>query len=259
MTGEGVVMFLLYFVGLNYEKGVSVSVTDWKIAGLAFLFKLTGGDVTKNVMVRQALKGYRRGNRRCDSRHPVTFSMLHQLMLQVSRVCNSSFEPSLFKAAFALAFYGAFRLGELVSPFRTALGGIQVSDVHCTSSLVALFLRRSKTDRWGKGKYVHVYGVPGEVVCPVAAVREFLVVCPLGGGSFLVHQDGPSLSVFQIRSVFRRCLVSAGYNPSAYSSHSFRIGAATEAGRWALDKSVIKRIGHWESDRFKLYVHPHLE
>lgn len=53
-------------------------------------------------------------------------------------------------------------------------GGIQFRDVQCGGASVARFLRRSKTDRVGKGKYVHVYGIPGGVSCPVTAVREFL-------------------------------------------------------------------------------------
>lgn len=46
--------------------------------------------------------------------------MLHQLLIQVSRVCSSSHEARLFMAAFTLAFYGTFRLGELVSPSKRA-------------------------------------------------------------------------------------------------------------------------------------------
>lgn len=238
MSEDGVVTVLLYLIGLNFERRVSASAMDRKIAGLAFWFNLTGGrDVTKAFMVQQALKGYKKGKRVCDSRRPVTFPMLHQLIIQVSRVCASSYEASLFKAAFMLAFYEALRVGELVCPFRMAGGSILASDVHCGSSAVALLLRRSQTDWLGKGKYVHVYGVPGALIRPVATVREFLVVRLSSAGSFLIQQDGLSSSVFQFCSVFRQCLFSA------YSSHSFCIWAATKAARWGFDKSVIKQIG----------------
>lgn len=76
---------------------------------------------------------------------------------------------------------------------------------------------------------------------------EFLGIRLPIGGPFLVYQDGLSLSVFQFGSVFRRCLGAAGYDPLAYSSHYFRIGATTEAARWGLDNSVIKCIRHWDS------------
>lgn len=87
---------------------------------------MTGeGDATREFMVRQALKGYRRGAKRRDSRCPVTLSM-EQLPVEVSSVCNTGYEAILFKVAFILAFYGAFRLGELVSPSRYAKGGYSV-------------------------------------------------------------------------------------------------------------------------------------
>lgn len=193
-VGTGRVTALLFFIGLNYERGVSASAMDRKIAGLVFWFKVMGeGDATSEFMVRQALKGYRRGTRSRDSRQPITLAILEQLLVEVSNVCTLEYEAALFRVAFVLAFYGAFRLGELVSPSQRAQGGLQFGDVHCGYASVALFLRRSKTDRAGKSKYVHVYAIPGGVSCPVTAVRNFLGFRPASGGSFLVHGDGSSL------------------------------------------------------------------
>lgn len=47
------------------------------------------------------------------------------------------------------------------------------------------------------------------------------------------HADGSALSRFQFIVVFKVCLQVAGFSPSDYSSHSFRIGSATEGvGFW---------------------------
>lgn len=73
-----------------------------------------------------------------------------------------------------------------------------------------------------------------------------------------MHQDGLSLSQFQFVAVFKKCLEALGLGDQKFSSHSFRIGAATEAVRWGLDEAAVKRIGRWESRRFKSYVRPHL-
>lgn len=121
---------------------------------------------------------------------------------------------------------------------------------------VALFLQRFKTDQTGRGKSVQVFPIPGSPMCPVGAVREFLQMRPVAGGSFLLHADGAPLSRYQFVAVFRKCLQALGLADKDFSSHSFRIGAATEATRCGLDAEAVKCIGRWESRRFRLYVRP---
>lgn len=48
--------------------------------------------------------------------------------------------------------------------------------------------------------------------------------------------------------------MATGFNPLEYASHAFRIGAATEASRWGLDENTVRRIGRWESNRFRGWV-----
>lgn len=86
----------------------------------------------------------------------------------------------------------------------------------------------------------------------------FLEVRPAGQGAFLIHEDGAPLSRFQFVAVFRKYLRELGLEEKAFSSHLFRIGAATEAARQGMDVEVVKCIGRWESSRFRSYVRPHL-
>lgn len=173
-------------------------------------------------------------------------------------VCASDFEERLFRAAFTLAFFGAFRVSELVAASRLVVGGLLRGDVWLEDGGVVCLLRRSKTDQMGRGKRVFLYRLPGSSVCPVRCVEEFLDVRPEGQLGLLVHQDGRSLSRYQFLAVFRRCLRELEIPEKSYCTHSFRIGAATEAARWGLSEEVIRKIGRWESERFRGYVRPQL-
>lgn len=125
---------------------------DRKLAGLAFLFKLQGGvDFTRDLCVRQALKGYRRTQKRRDSRRPVSFDNLRSLFVQLGLVCTSAYEVYLFRAAFSLPFFGAFQISELVSPSKRVPGGLRAQDVTCKGVCMEVLLRRSKMDQGGKG------------------------------------------------------------------------------------------------------------
>ncbi|XP_068103215.1 uncharacterized protein [Hyperolius riggenbachi] len=249
---------LLYFVGNSYSEGVSVSAMNKKVAALAFWFKLRGfQDVTKDFRVRQALKGYRAGGVQRDSRRPVTFELLGKLVGALSCLCASEYEASLFKTAFTLSFFGAFRVGELVSPNKHRVGGILAPDVAVQEDSVSILLRRSKTDQASKGRSVSLFRIGGPL-CPRAAVESFMAIRPPGATAFLAHADGIPLTRFQFTAIFRKCLAFIGFPPAEFASHSFRIGAATEASRWGLSEEVIKKIGRWESVRFRSYIRPHL-
>lgn len=97
-----------------------------KLVALAFKFKLAGQrDVTKVFMVWQAMQGYLKGRSIADSRCPISFSVLSAVVGQLVGVCTSKHEVTLL-AIFVLAFFGAFRVGELVSQNKRGNGGLGV-------------------------------------------------------------------------------------------------------------------------------------
>jgi site-specific recombinase XerC len=72
-----------------------------------------------------------------------------------------------------LGFAGAFRRSELVA--------LNVDDLEETAEGMLVTLRRSKTDQEGVGRRV---AIPrGEIACPVAALRAWLVAAGIIGGA----------------------------------------------------------------------------
>ncbi|XP_075129430.1 uncharacterized protein LOC142202939 [Leptodactylus fuscus] len=250
---------LLLWIGHCRESGWLVSRMNRLMAGLAFGFKRRGmGDLTKGFLVRQALTGWRRGGSSLDTRRPVSFQLLCDIGGVLQGICTTEAEVSLFKAAFSLAFFGALRIGELVSSSKVRPRGLGFEDIDIYEDRVEFRIRRSKTDRFGRGSVVRLFAISGCLMCPVASVSGYVEGRGRVPGPLLIHADGSYLSRFQFVSVFRLCLQSLGLTGSDYSGHSFRIGAATEAARRGLGEDIVRRIGRWESRRFQLYVRPHL-
>lgn len=93
---------------------------------------------------------------------------------------------------------------------------------------------------------------------PVVVI-SFLSVRPGGGsGHFLVHLDLSPVTKYQFTYVLKHCMAHLGLDNLKFSSHSFRIGAASDAATQGLPASAIMGLGRWKSDCFKCYVRPNL-
>lgn len=49
-------------------------------------------------------------------------------------------------------------------------------------------------------------------------------------------------------------LTQAGVDPSPFSGHSFRVGAATTAARVGIQDATIKMLGRWRSTAYQRYI-----
>lgn len=92
------------------------------------------------------------------------------------------------------------------------------------------FLHWSKIDQADRGMRVVMHELMGSPMCPMAFLK-YGELHGVGLGPLLVHETGTFLSKFQLIQVFRKCLVGLDKHSGAYSSHSFRMGAATEAAQ----------------------------
>lgn len=78
-------------------------------------------------------------------------------------------EAVLFKAAFIVAFFDAFRVSELVPQASTdsSRWALELSDIRLSPRVVFLYLRYSKTDQNGNGALPTVQECADECQCPI--------------------------------------------------------------------------------------------
>ena len=156
-------------------------------------------------------------------------------------------------------FFGFFRLGELVANSQPeGQNTLQFSDLALDSatspSMPEIRLRHSKTNQLGMGVDVFL-GRSFNDLCPVSAMLAFLAVRGGEDGPLFCNPDGTHLLKSRVVSRVRLALETLGLCGTAYAGHSFRIGAATTAAKCSLEDSLIKALGRWERDAFRLYVY----
>ena len=152
------------------------------------------------------------------------------------------------------------RVGELTAPTRGANAPLRRSDVslrHLPSGdVVELNVRFSKTDQYGNGCVICIPTVSGDdkSLCPVNAATQYLRDSPQHHTHFLAHFDASPMTRSQFTAVLRRSLAFVGILDSRFTSHSFRIGAATSAAMAGIPEHDIQRMGRWQSGVYRRYI-----
>ena len=118
-----------------------------------------------------------------------------------------------------------------------------------------IHISESKTDPFRKGHTITLFST-NTCTCPVVAYRKYISVRKKGSNDapVFVFQSGICLTRSNLTSTLRRLLTSAGHKAEVYSSHSFRIGAATTAASVGTPAWLIQTLGRWSSDCFKTYI-----
>lgn len=163
-------------------------------------------------------------------------------------------------AAACMCFFGFLRTGEVVTPSDSSFDSsthltycdVRVDNV-VTPQYLEVKIKASKTDPFRQGVSVCI-GVAAGDLCPVAAILDYMVRRGPVGGPFFLFQDGKFLTRDRFVAEMREALTLAGFDPTLYAGHSFRIGAATTAAQRGLPDSLIKTLGRWRSSAYTVYI-----
>ena len=248
-----------HFVAHLSLSGKAFSTAKTYLAALSSKHKLNSWtDPTDSFLIKKLMQGFARSSPSKDVRYPITLQRLQKIVKTLPLVCNDSFEVILFKTAFVLAFFGFFRISELLGQnmsLKRARKAVKVADVKMEPSKMSICLNGSKCDQRMKGEKIvlqreRVY----TEVCPVLTTREFLRIRPKSSEYLLVHYNSSQLTRFQFQAVLKKVAKQLGWPIQSYSSHSFRIGAATTAAMNGDSIDMIMEKGRWKSSAVKNYI-----
>ena len=113
-----------------------------------------------------------------------------------------------------------------------------------------LRIKFSKTDPVGAGHFLYI-GVTGTNLCPVLALRSYLAYRGSLAGPLFVWADRSPLTADHH---YLRVILSRAGVWGPFSSHSFRIGAATSAAAAGLPDHLIQTLDRWTSQAYRRYI-----
>ena len=145
------------------------------------------------------------------ARLPITPLLLRHLRPSST---DPSYDDRLLCATAAVCFFGFFRAGVITVTSASAFDArinLSWGDVSIRENGRALrvFLKRSKTDQYGRGTEVFT-GSTGDELCPVHAVRSYVARRGDSPGAFFCSAEGVPLSKYRFVELVRSALTRAG-------------------------------------------------
>ena len=235
------------------------------VAAIAFVNKLYNApNPLHHFLIIKMLEGGRKAGTQPDTRRPITLSILHRLTAALTIVHRDQYPILLLKAMFLTAFHAFLRVGEFTVRSRGDTSGHTLQAADCTvnfaarsPSSVSLKLMSSK----------HKQSTPSFITipanntpnCPALTLHQYLKLARPQGGPLFQFSNGTPVTRQYFQSQLHKTLKAAGIDNSLYKTHSFRIGAATEAvTSLGLPDHEIQRLGRWSSNAFRSYIRtPH--
>ena len=251
-----------YFIAFLSNENYACSTVSSYVAGIGFKHKIAGfPDPTDSFIIRKMLEGLKRDiGRAKDLRLPLSISHLRKIVPILPSIASSKFEAQLFRAAFLLAFFGFLRIGELAADSKSSIQNsvLLKSDIKFTMhegvSFVTLNFRVSKNNQCGAHQSIVIRQQSCAMLCPVIAISDYLNLVGDSGVLFC-HFDNSPLTRYQFSAMLKKAVEFCGFNNAdLFTSHSFRIGAATSARMLGLSDSEIQSMGRWRSNAFHNYI-----
>ena len=265
---------MVLFVSYLAERGVSKATAQSYLSGIRFL-SLSRGAPRHTAMPElgsQLLAGMANCAKDASKeamkpkRRPITINMLMLLSNSIdSEQKWSVYEKSLRWCTILLAYWGSFRMGELLANEKSQFNpstALMPSDLRLHSKSIAVWIRSPKVWSFG-GDVVEVWQVSqNKLLDPLSAVKTFMRLRSAVLGltddlPLLAHSDG---SLYYKSELNRDLKLLLSRYPTLesprdlWSGHSFRSGISSLLTSLGFSEDQIKQWGRWHSSAYTAYV-----
>jgi len=261
---EAIIEFCKWACIKNY---FSPATTSAYVASFKFIHKLNNWntDVCENFLAKSMIRGAE--NLRCpkqENKHRLTMTLplLKILGHQIAIQTWSKYNKQIYWTASCIAFFGAFRMGEILAndvnnfdPITTLLW----NDINLYKDCWIIHIKSPKS-RKAEGEFVNIFKFEGQNCCPYTAISTLKGMCPESKKSnkpVFEFDNGKFLTIQTFNSTLSNLLRPViGQKCEWLSGHSFRAGIASVLDR---NTELTKEWGRWKSQACNAYARLHYE
>lgn len=249
----GFLVFLFVKLELAYStsKVYMASVRSWMV-----LCGVPISNAFSNPRLQAAFKTIKKC---CPSKTQSRLPINLWLLREICGFLRSSKDPDddMYADMYILAFFALLRASEVcghdTDEHQNFLDWAAIS-FH--DEYVDLYIDGSKGDVFRQGVTVRVFRNNSKT-CPYAALMarfKHRSKNATGAAPVFCTKSGKPVSYSLFQQKLKATIKKLGYNPAKYSSHSFRIGAATTLALLGFPAAYIQAMGRWKSLAYQLYT-----
>ena len=251
-----VALFLVFL----HRRGLKPTTIACYLSAIGYVHKLAGvPDPTQSAIVQKALTSLHYKHGTLDTRSPVTLNILQRLKDALNTASFPLFERAFMLAVMTVAFYGLFRIGELLVSVGGILANsrvIQLEDVKFACNNMTISIRYYKHNIQGILASIPIAVQQAPNPCPVQSLQAFIKLRGNKPGPLFAFPSGVGIKRDYFDSRLKTLASLCHLNDSVFKGHSFRIGGATLAAAKGFSDAQIRALGRWRSDAFKKYIRP---
>jgi hypothetical protein len=254
--------WLLYVAFLEVDEKLKPGSIGQYLTHLTKFFACVGlpqplwKDMKKLRVLRTRIKGLQIAKGK--KKQPVHFKLVKQI---VDSADTTRADSNVFVAILIVGVVGLFRLGELLVTSKSDIRQerlLRVGHVAFYPTIddpqhVSIFLPYSKCDKWGMGINIVLPANKDSQYCPVQRLLE-LVRGRDPTEPLFVWPAGVIITKSAFIKELRRNLLLLGIDYKLYSGHSLRRGGAMSAKASGASDELIRILGRWSSDSYKIYI-----
>lgn len=246
---------LALYIAELVEQGKKIPTIDRALSAISLAYRLQDKpNPRQDPAVSAVFKGARRRvGIAPEQMTAILPTQLQKMVEALPQTVHERLRSSRNRAALVLGFCGGFRRSELLA--------LDVRDIVEVPEGLKIFIRRSKTDQEGRGRWIGLPYASVHSVCPVRAYKEWLAAAGIESGPVFrtVSKDGLTvletrLCTRQFADVVKSSAQRVGL-VGKYAGHSLRAGLVTAAMAAKKNpKSIMSQTGHRTMDILLRYV-----
>ena len=258
---ERVAMFCAYLI----DNGSQSTTVRSYVSAIKAILRDDGYEWSDNQILLSSLtRACKLVNDKVMCRLPIQSGLFELLLFEMQRKFGTQpYLESMFKAMFALAYYGMMRVGELTYSNHT----LKAKNIHAgeNKSKILMMLYSSKTHTRGNPpQKIKISALNDEknfsvhrFFCPFTLVRHYITIrgnYDTDAENFFVFCDKTAVQPSQARRVLRDLLTDVNLDASLYNMHSFRIGRCCDLMKMSVPLDKIKEMGRWRTNIVYKYI-----
>lgn len=237
---------LALFIAWLADKKYAAATISSYVSAIGYQHKMRSlSNPASAFLIKRLLLATRKTEPHSDLRLPITHSVLTCLLLHLPLVAQPGYQLKLFRAMFLLAYHAFLRVGEMTHSTHN----LKIDDIDIQKGSVVIRFASFKHSQ----QPVTITIRATSENCPVEALAHYIQLRGKAAGCLFMLNSKP-VPRARFVAVLQQTVRMAKLPTDRFNTHSFRIGAATDAAVAGRSDAQIRSLGRWHSDAFQKYI-----